>query len=227
MKNKIFNLLAVVSLMNIISACTAADFRKASGISRPAPDEFLVIPRDKLKVPEAGAAALPVPGQEKDGAIVASDNGREALYGVSAGKADIARKNSAIENAVLARTSADKADPGIRETVNKEFKEQTGVFGTERGGTLEAILDPIGYNSPADPVVNAKAENQRIKSDIASGKKVSADDVQKIDPRKQSEELKARKKNEKELQDNILLNQPKKKHEVEVDDQDEEEPELH
>lgn len=178
MKNKIFlSLLLVLT----ISSCTATDLRKAVGISKDAPDEFLVQPRESLKLPGA-PIALPKPQEKKSGGVAISEQARESLFGT-------AQQNvpaSALENSILAKTGANKVNKNIREKVEEDFEEKTGVFGTERGSTMEAILDPFGYNAPVDPIVDAKKENSRIKQALARGQKVSGEGVKTKDPRNEN-----------------------------------------
>jgi len=177
MKNKIFALLFLVSL----SGCTASEVRHGIGISKQAPDEFLVLPREKLKLPET-AVALPTPTEKVEGRIAASQKAKEALFGESA-KSE--KSISELELSVIEKAKADKANPNIRKLVLEEHQEKTGVFGTERGGTLESILDPFGYNKPVEPVVDAKAENKRIKEALSKGEKISGKNAKTKDPRKE------------------------------------------
>ncbi len=178
MKNSFLLLLVL-----LLTSCTAADFRKSIGVDRPAPDEFLVQPREKLKIPEA-AIALPDPEKKPESGLEASKNGREALFGESVAKNTTPA--SAAEKALISKVGADKVDDSIRRTVEKEHREKTGVFGTERGGTLESILDPFGYNEPVDPVVDAKKENKRIREALKKGKKIDPSKVKSIEPAKEN-----------------------------------------
>ncbi len=175
MKNKsLLLLLAITSL----SSCTAADFRKQIGIEKEAPDEFLVMPRDKLVIPTA-AVELPKPTKEVEGHIAASENARKALYGESV---EAGRPNTVAENAILAKANANDADSSIRKTVDKEYKGKTGAFGTDRGGMMESIVDPFGYNQPKEPVVDAKEENKRIREALRKGEKIDASKVKTKNP---------------------------------------------
>lgn len=174
MKNKLF----LVPLVLSLSACTAADLRKEIGITRESPDEFLVMPRESLVIPTT-AVGLPSPTKKEEGHIAASENARKAIYGEEELPK---RENSAAENALLATSGAKDVDSSIRRTVDKEYKGKTGVFGTDRGGTMESVLDPFGYNSASEPIVDAKAENRRIKDAIRKGEKIDASAVKKKDP---------------------------------------------
>ncbi len=95
------------------------------------------------------------------------------------------KQNSAkIISIYLNKTKAYKVKDTVRKVIEEEHKEETGVFGTKRGGTLEAILDPFGYNAPIDPIVDAKKENKRIKKALAEGKKIDASKVKTVNPAK-------------------------------------------
>jgi hypothetical protein len=177
MKNK---LLLSLALVLIVSSCTATDLRKAVGISKNAPDEFLVQPRQKLRLPES-AIALPKPQEKKSGSVAISEQAREELFGASQNNAPA----SALEQQILAKTGANKVDKNIRSKIEDEYEDKSGVFGTERGGTMEAILDPFGYNAPVEPIVDSKKENSRIKKALATGQKVTSSGVKTKDPRKE------------------------------------------
>ena len=178
MKNKFS--IAILTLLTL-SSCTAADLRKSIGVERDSPDEFMVQPRARLKIP-GEAIALPAPQKKVDGALLASESGREALYGE---RPEDKRPNTAAENALIAKADAAKVDPNIRKEVEKEHKAKTGVFGTSRGSTMEAILDPFGYNKPVDPVVDPKAENKRIREALQKGEKINPDKVESYNPAKE------------------------------------------
>jgi hypothetical protein len=175
MKSKI---LLSLALLFTISSCTATDLRKAVGISKDAPDEFLVQPRERLKLPQT-AIALPKPQEKASGSVAISEQARESLFGASQNNAVA----SNLEQQILAKTGANKVDRNIRAQIEEDHEEKTGVFGTERGGTMEAILDPFGYNAPTEPIIDAEKENSRIKRALATGQKVTASGVKTKDPR--------------------------------------------
>jgi hypothetical protein len=171
-------LLALVLLS--LTSCTLTDFKKQIGIEKKSPDEFMVQPRERLKIPDQ-AIALPTPKKAPDPALAAKESGREALFG------DKPVNNippSSTEQALLAKTGAQQASDSIRTKVEKDYNSKEGVFGTEQGSTLNSVLDPFGYNAPVDPVVDAKKENARIKAALKKGEKINPDDVQSINPKK-------------------------------------------
>ncbi len=177
MQNKFW--LSLIALV-VVSSCSLGEVRSSLGVTRESPDEFMVQPREKLIVPTT-AIALPEPTKKVDGHIAASESARESLYGKYDDKD---KPKTALEQQIAAKTGAEEADPSIRRTVDKEYKEKTGAFGSERGGVLEAIVDPFGYNAPKDPVVDANKENKRIKEALAKGEKIDASKVATKDPRK-------------------------------------------
>ena len=177
MQNKFW--LSLIALV-VVSSCSLPEFRHAVGVDKDAPDEFMVQPREKLLIPTT-AIALPEPTKKVDGHIAASERARESLYGKYDDKD---KPKTALEQQIAAKTGAEEADPSIRRTVDKEYREKTGAFGSERGGFLEAIVDPFGYNAPKDPVVDAKKENKRIKEALAKGEKIDSSKVVTKDPRK-------------------------------------------
>jgi hypothetical protein len=177
MQNKIW--LSLIALV-VVSSCSLPEFRHAVGVDKDAPDEFMVQPREKLIIPTT-AIALPEPTKKVDGNIAASEKARESLYGKYDDKD---KPKTALEQQIAAKTGADEADASIRRTVDREYKEKTGAFGADRGGLLEAIVDPFGYNAPKDPVVDAKKENKRIKEALAKGEKIDGSKVATKDPRK-------------------------------------------
>ncbi len=177
-RNSILSLTLLVTLASC-SSVGVGDVRKSLGVSKSAPDEFLVEPRDKLKLPKT-AMALPVPQKEPEGAVAASDGARMALFGADAKNSS--RPQTALEKSMAAKAGATDADPSIRRVVEKEHRNKTGVFGTERGGTMEALLDPFGYNKPTEPVVDGKKENQRIREALRDGQAISGEGAKTKDP---------------------------------------------
>ncbi len=163
-----------------LSSCSMTAFKQHLGLEREQPDEFMVLPRQQLKVPDK-AIPLPAPSDKKQAAADASKNAQKLMFGE--GSTDnAATANSPLENSVAQK--ADGANDSIRQQVDAEHDAKTGVMGTERGGTLESILDPFGYNAPKEPVVDAKAENTRVKDALKNGEKIDATKVATKDPRK-------------------------------------------
>lgn len=178
LKNKFLVLLALL----LVSSCSGANnIRNIIGANRSSPDEFMVQPREKLVIP-AHLLTLPEPTQKQASYLVASTGAEEALFGKIAA---VDRGNTALEDALLASTGADKVNANIRQQVEAERADVTGVFGTERGGTMEAILDPFGYNAPVDPVLDGRKETKRIKEALAKGEDIDSKKVESIEPNKE------------------------------------------
>jgi hypothetical protein len=169
-------LIAITVSCLVLSSCTGGQFRRGLGIDKHAPDEFSVIAQPDLKIPKT--FDLPVP---QDKVISRIDTGiRKKAEEKIIGNRRVSGISDS-ERELLSKVDANTAN--IRNEIDKEnvSGEGKGVFGVEKGGMLDSILDPFGYNSPSDPVINADDEKKRIQENIKKGKAVNEGNVEVID----------------------------------------------
>jgi hypothetical protein len=148
-----------------LGAC--ADARRAVGWDKAPPDEFRVTTRAPLSLPPDYGLRPPQPGAPRPQEGTAIDQARNAVSGgrsVPRGQAAI-QAESAGQTALLTRTGADRADPSIRETVDREALVTAAA---ERSFTDKLVF----WREPDPPgtVVDPGAESQRLRENQALGR---------------------------------------------------------
>ncbi len=141
-------------LLSLLPIAACGELRQDLGLGRSPPDEFAVMERAPLSMPPDFTLAPPRPGaprlQEIDTTQRASSllfEGKEPPVGGSASEA---------EKALLIATQASKADPAIRELVDRDSTQVV-----EASPHLVARLLGKESGTP-DTVVDAAAEAARI-----------------------------------------------------------------
>lgn len=190
MKIQRFGILAGVL---VLAACSSNTVKDTLGLERKAPDEFRVVSRPPLYIPPqfnleppmAGAASpTVVPADKKAQELVLGGGkieGGAEVFSLKQGGADTAvqsvetsnlvKSSSAVssgEQQFLKNIGAEKADPKVRENlvqqeiVKQEKQEESSwwdFFSTAR--------------EKKEPVVNSKAEAERIRENKDTGKPVT------------------------------------------------------
>lgn len=177
-------LLAIAGVAVVLSACgDGKNIRDQLGVSRRAPDEFavvtnapLVVPPDyTLRPPEPGAPPAQMSNPERAastavfGATLPDGPAAGTPVGVAAPQAP-----SSLELQLLAQAGADKADPDIRATLNRE-----GGALTDK--SVSFAQDILGIqNDPTDIVVDATEEARRLRQNAAAGLPPTTGDTPQI-----------------------------------------------
>ena len=144
-----------------------AETRRAVGWDKAPPDEFRVQTRAPLSLPPDYGLRPPQPGAPRPQEGTTVDQARNAVSGgrtpPSAQRA--VQSASTGQTALLARAGADRAEPGIREIVNRE-----AVDAVDADRTLYEKL--MWWSPPAPPgtVVDAGPEAQRLRENQALGR---------------------------------------------------------
>ncbi len=145
------------------------DVRKAAGWDKAPPDEFRVISRAPLSLPPDFGLRPPTPGAARPQEGTTTDQARNAVTGGRAPARTPATtavsRSSQGETALLSKVGADRADPTIRETVNREAG---ALADAERGFTDRLLF----WREPDPPgtVIDAEREQQRIRENQALGR---------------------------------------------------------
>ncbi len=137
------------------------------GLEKDSPDEFAVITRAPLEMPDTLTLPPPVPGmprpQEKSTIISA----KEAIIG----HVNVEENNdvSTIESALLKKAGANSTSSDIRAIIDKETKEinQRNIPVTKKILKLGG-----GKPKPQAVIVDAKKELERIKKNKEAGKTI-------------------------------------------------------
>ena len=154
-----------------------ADTRKAIGWDKSPPDEFRVMTRAPLSMPPDFGLRPPQPGAPRPQEGTTTDQARNAVTGGrtpprTAGTGPAAatavqrqggRSNG--EEALLSRAGADRIDPTIRATVDREARAMADA---DRSFTDRLIF----WRQPDPPgtVVDPQREQQRIRENQALGR---------------------------------------------------------
>lgn len=174
MKNKFIALTIILSATSL-SACTMSNIRDITGAGKQMPDEFLVESRPNLVVPTQftlpNPEDAPIPNLDRNNAAA-----QKLLIGSTPGTNIVLGKG---EQAILQKADAASANDDIKKTVFQEHRQDSGkgVFGVKKGGFMEKVLDPFGYNAPKDPELDVEAERKRIQKAIESGQPITGEAV--------------------------------------------------
>lgn len=150
-----------LTLLTVLAACNSErSLSDQIGLTRSAPDEFMVLSRPSLTVPPS--FRLPEPGSEKitGKKVETASEARSVLVGSETQRPTIATEPVEVENLLLARAEANEADPNIREELKpieleqkEEVKKRKGFF----GGILAKL------RRKEAPVIDANAEEKRLR----------------------------------------------------------------
>jgi hypothetical protein len=163
--SRVATILAATVLGLALAGC--ADARKAIGWDKSPPDEFRVVTRAPLSLPPDFGLRPPAPGAPRPQEGTAVDQARSAVTGSRSPQrgAMAVSSSSEAEGALLARAGAQRADPTIRETVDREA---SAVAEAERSLTDRLIF----WRRPDPPgtVIDASRESQRLRENQALGR---------------------------------------------------------
>lgn len=194
MKRCFFITLSVIAL----AACSGGEVRETLGVNHNAPDEFKVLSRPPLSVPpdfnlrppEPGAAPRVSSSADKQAKSLVINNGNPDPFEtakpseLSTGLDPLIAKtldeytttNSPAESTFLSNIGADKADSHIRDLIYQE--NQIEPEPRKDATPLESLL---GNDKAVEPVLDPKAEAERIRSNKDEGKPVTDGDVKSVD----------------------------------------------
>ena len=154
--------------------------RKSFGGGKNAPDEFVVYKRPPLSLPPEYGLRPPTPGESRPQKISPLDQAREAILGKNASRPAATPKPAKAESpglqALITRTGADKAEPGIRRLVNQE----SSVLADEDQLFVNKLIFWVDDKSNPGIVVNAKQEQKRIMSNQALGKPINEGEIPEV-----------------------------------------------
>lgn len=180
----------LISTCTVLSLSACSDTREALGLTNTPPDEFAVVDHPPLSLPPDYALRPPRPGAPSRVAANPGEQAAKALYGAGSmqavpqqGVSSLKMDGlSASEQALIAQSGSDKADPRIRSVLDREASGQ--VVGSRK------LLDNILFwRDPKKPdnavVVDAVAERKRIEAAKDAGQSVVTGGTQAIQKSKQ------------------------------------------
>jgi hypothetical protein len=176
--------LAVLAVFTL-TACD--DARRLLGREKAPPDEFKIVSRAPLSLPPDYALRPPQPGAARPQETATPETARNALLassGVTAAPRTPVATGAAPspgESALLAAAGASRADPAIREVVDRESSQLVDADQT--------LLDKlIFWRKPDEPgtVVDPQRETQRLRENAALGRPAGEGDTPSIKRRKRA-----------------------------------------
>ncbi len=160
-------LVGLMLLGPVLSGC--GEVRNALGQDKQPPDEFAVVARAPLSVPPNFALRPPTPGAQRPQEPLKRHGARDLIV-KSTGAAATSGTNTAgtsADNTLRRLLGTDQAEPGIRETVNRETA--AFVYADQQ------LIDKILFWRPEPPkgiVVDAEKEKKRLQENAALGKRI-------------------------------------------------------
>jgi hypothetical protein len=152
-----------------VSGCEAT--RQALGLGKMPPDEFEVVTHAPLSMPANYELVPPQPGAPRPQEQSAQTAAETTLLSNSSGGTIAADPGGASpgEQALLSQAGADKADPRIREAVDKEAAD-------EREASTDLLENLAFWRPTPQPgtVLDPQKEQQRLQQDAALGQPPSA-----------------------------------------------------
>lgn len=174
--------------------------RDTLGVNRRAPDEFKVVSRPPLSIPpdfnlrppEPGADPRATGSAEKQAESLVINNGNPDPF-ESLTKPDLSvntaldplvtksldeytTTNSPAEAAFLSSVGAEQADRNIRNLLYQDNKQEP-----ESRSDSSALETLLGNDKKTEPVVDPKAEAERIRDNKDEGKSVTDGEVKTIE----------------------------------------------
>jgi hypothetical protein len=145
----------------LVSLAACSGVREDLGLGRAPPDEFAVVDRPPLSMPPDFDLRPPRPGAARPQDVDMSEQADKALFPPASTSAAVhAAGTSDAEKALLVQTGGDKADPNIRDTVNKETSQKVAAD----VHLVRELLDWVhGTGDKPAATVDAVAESARIK----------------------------------------------------------------
>lgn len=185
-------LTCLLAIALALPACSSV--RRTFGIDRSVPDEFAVVSRAPLAMPPDFALHPPRPGAPRPQEGTSSQRAEAVVFGsntqrgsATAGQGGVAGQGgrtapvTAGEGALLTRAGADRAQPDIRQVVERET---ANLELADR-----SFVDRLMFwqtQPPPGTVVDPRAESARLANNAALGRPLNEGDVPVIERRRRA-----------------------------------------
>ena len=173
---------AVVSAVAALALSACSDAKKAIGLERTAPDEFVVVSRAPLTVPpDMQSLPRPNPGAVRPQEGTTSSQAAAAVFGKQTAKQ---RQNAAAgsgQQALVSKAGGKGVDPDVRRKVEQETNQMIVA-------DKSWVDNLLFWRKPSEPtsVVDPKKEAQRLREAQAEGKPVNDGVVPTIDRKRKA-----------------------------------------
>lgn len=162
-----------------LSACE--NVRSELGLTKQSPDEFRVVSRAPLSLPPEFTLRPPEPGTVRPQEGSPQQQAKRAVFRAEAPGQTLDERipadgRSVGERSLLMAAGADKAEPGIRQIVDRE----TGRLNEENESFVN---DLVFWKDPPPPgeVIDAEGESQRIRENAALGRSITSGETPTIE----------------------------------------------
>lgn len=157
--------LLLVAAALTLAACS--EVREDLGLGRSMPDEFAVVDRAPLSMPPDFSLRPPRPGASRPQEVATDRQASEVIFGQT--KLSPEAVPSSSEKALLESAGVSKADPSIRDVVDRESSQKA----VASDHLIQNLLDWNAKEKPAT-VVDAAAEAERIQKEKEQNKPISS-----------------------------------------------------
>ncbi len=165
-------LLSAASMLFLLPSCDRV--KEEIGLNRHTPDEFMVMKRAPLEIPEDMAALpTPQPGMPRPQETQAVAQAKQVVIGDSS--VTHSETASSLEATLLNKAGANQVPGNIRSVVNKEATEDNN----DKRPVIKKILD-IGSDEPSATIVDPAKEAQRIQMNKQTGQPITAGETPTI-----------------------------------------------
>lgn len=163
--------IALIGTACALTACDGGEVRETLGITRDAPDEFVVVSRPPLSVPPEFDLKPPQPG-----AISPQESTRNRAKSAVLGGAvpetavdsvSISDAASSADATFFKKLSIDNADPEIRQVLGVDQTKKPDTSGAK------SLLEKLTKTQGDQPVVDAKKEAERLRNNKKAGKSIT------------------------------------------------------
>ncbi len=164
--NKNTKYLICALTISILPLSGCGNVRNSLGLDKVSPDEFSVITRAPLEMPNNTALPPPMLGASRPQEQATIAKAKEAVFGKEQNGSNT---SSSVENILLQKAGAQEIQPNIRQTITKE----TAELHDRNKPVAEKLLNISGNNNQGSAtIVDAKKELERINNNKAAGKNI-------------------------------------------------------
>ncbi len=157
--------LTLASLVLIVAAMTAcAQARQSLGLGKNPPDEFRIVSRAPLDLPETFELPSPSPGMTRPQELQPQEDAQAALFGQPLGTGNEPEYSPGEQSVLIAARTEEEVDD-IRETVDRESTE----LYAEQNDWVEDVLFWKDEQDPTALLIDPEREADRLQSNAALG----------------------------------------------------------
>ena len=169
---------SAIALVAGLALSGCSDTKRALGYEKAPPDEFQVVQRAPLAMPPEFSLRPPAPGTVRPQEGSTRDQAKASLTGARPTAAISAVGRDSGDMALLKRTGADQAQPGIRELVNKETQ---ALADAGRSFTDKLVFWRKTPGAGSGEQLDAEKEAQRLRENQALGRSVTEGETPRIE----------------------------------------------